>query len=72
MEKYIVSNTIKYSDGTETVVNYSQNNDSEAIEAIVEENLVDNQNGETTVEDTDASPDGSQDSTDGTEEQITE
>lgn len=36
---YIVSTTILYSDGTQTVVNYSQNNDSPAIEQIVAENI---------------------------------
>jgi hypothetical protein len=35
MEPYMVSNTIKYSDGTETVVNYNQNGDQVEIEAAV-------------------------------------
>lgn len=36
---HIVSTTILYSDGTQTVVNYSQNDDSPAIEQIVSENI---------------------------------
>lgn len=41
MEKYMVSNTIKYSDGTETVLNYVKNPEGEVIEAEVAQAIED-------------------------------
>lgn len=35
-EKYLVKETLLYSDGSETVVNFKKNNEAETIEKVVE------------------------------------
>lgn len=56
MEKYPVSTTTKFSDGTETTVNYVANPDAAEIEAVVAENNAGNNVPEVTTEVTSSEP----------------
>lgn len=71
-QPYIVSNTIKYSDGTETTVNYSANADSEAIEQIVAENIESNNIEETPIVEPIVAPEASQDESEVSDVQSTD